>query len=150
MITNPDDIDDAVILDWLNQEPGRWHSHFRPEADWPERDEPRFLLNAFPDRGAGVSEEALHAKLKSMLERGLIDGCDCGCRGDWRVLSLQERALTEFLDFHGRGNVDVTVERAERNGDAPDSLDYVLVFQPKPKVRLHIVFPISTPETPDE
>lgn len=26
------------------------------------------------------------AKLKQLKRRGLIDGCDCGCRGDWHLI----------------------------------------------------------------
>jgi hypothetical protein len=26
------------------------------------------------------------AKLRSARKRGLVDGCGCGCRGDWEVL----------------------------------------------------------------
>lgn len=26
------------------------------------------------------------AKLRRMARRGLVDGCSCGCRGDWTIL----------------------------------------------------------------
>lgn len=25
------------------------------------------------------------AKMRALLRRGLVDGCDCGCRGDWTI-----------------------------------------------------------------
>jgi hypothetical protein len=25
------------------------------------------------------------AKMASLLRRGLVDGCSCGCRGDWEI-----------------------------------------------------------------
>lgn len=33
----------------------------------------------------GVPAKATLAKLKSMKRRGVIDGCTCGCRGDFRL-----------------------------------------------------------------
>lgn len=30
-------------------------------------------------------EKVVHAKLKQLLKRKLIDGCPCGCRGDWHI-----------------------------------------------------------------
>lgn len=32
-----------------------------------------------------VPRKVVLAKLSSMIQRGLIDGCDCGCRGDFEV-----------------------------------------------------------------
>lgn len=34
---------------------------------------------------AKFPEKVLLAKLTSMKRRGLIDGCNCGCRGDWTI-----------------------------------------------------------------
>lgn len=33
----------------------------------------------------GFPEKVLLAKLRAMIRKGLIDGCACGCRGDFRI-----------------------------------------------------------------
>ncbi len=40
--------------------------------------------NSIPDQG--FLQKVLLAKLRAMKKRGLIEGCGCGCRGDWVVL----------------------------------------------------------------
>lgn len=30
-------------------------------------------------------ERVVTAKLRRLRDRGLVDGCDCGCRGDWHL-----------------------------------------------------------------
>ncbi len=32
----------------------------------------------------GVPKKVILAKAKSLIRRGIIDGCACGCRGDFR------------------------------------------------------------------
>lgn len=31
-----------------------------------------------------------NAKLRKMERRGLVDGCPCGCRGDWTILEQSQ------------------------------------------------------------
>jgi hypothetical protein len=40
-----------------------------------------------------VPEKVLRAKLGAMERRGLIDGCACGCRGDWVITPLGAEQL---------------------------------------------------------
>jgi hypothetical protein len=44
------------------------------------------IRDTLPD----VPEKVLLAKLRSMVKRKVIDGCACGCRGDF-TLPTQER-----------------------------------------------------------
>lgn len=37
--------------------------------------------------------KVLLAKLAAMKRRGLIDGCACGCRGDWQITNAGCAAL---------------------------------------------------------
>ena len=30
------------------------------------------------------------AKARRLMARGLLDGCDCGCRGDFTIISLRD------------------------------------------------------------
>lgn len=48
----------------------------------------RITLASFPHLApelAEFPEPVLRAKLASMRRRGLVSGCPCGCRGDWRL-----------------------------------------------------------------
>ena len=33
----------------------------------------------------GWPEKVARAKLRKLAKRGLVDGCWCGCRGDWTI-----------------------------------------------------------------
>lgn len=37
-----------------------------------------------------VPEKVVLAKLRSMEKRGLVDGCLCGCRGDFEIVAGPE------------------------------------------------------------
>ena len=72
------DLSDARILEVLNRHPDESHTHWTGEASTMLR----VMDPEYPDAPVKV----LMAKLRSMKRRGLIDGCGCGCRGDWRTL----------------------------------------------------------------
>lgn len=61
------------------------------EFAWSNRDAVSAALGgpdcAYTDRGdpAGVPGKVVLAKANRLLNRRLIDGCGCGCRGDWFV-----------------------------------------------------------------
>lgn len=82
------DIDDVFFLrcvDWASMEP-------RPPLPWkPQHDSawelfPHWvfiwhlecLMPIFPS-------EVIHAKARRLMARGLLTGCDCGCRGDFEL-----------------------------------------------------------------
>ena len=67
------DIPDGPILDFFAKDAGKWRTHW----DGFDNSVPRHLFRFAP-------EKLVRAKLRRLLERGLIDGCPCGCRGDWR------------------------------------------------------------------
>lgn len=69
------DLSEAAILALLNEHPGEPHTH------WDVGGGLRVFDPAHPD----APEKVLTAKLRSMVRRGLIRGCGCGCRGDWRT-----------------------------------------------------------------
>jgi hypothetical protein len=43
-----------------------------------------------------IPENVIRAKLKKMVYKGFIDGCWCGCRGDFYVLPKGEELLAEY------------------------------------------------------
>lgn len=34
--------------------------------------------------------KVITAKCRSLMKRGIIDGCPCGCRGDWEIKDYAE------------------------------------------------------------
>ena len=63
------DIPDEPILDYLAGADG-------PVAQWDAG--LRTAMGNPPDK-------LVLAKLRRLVSRGLIDGCPCGCRGDFRI-----------------------------------------------------------------
>ncbi|AHZ95633.1 hypothetical protein PBI_OKIROE_72 [Mycobacterium phage OkiRoe] len=41
----------------------------------------------------GVPWKVVVAKFRRVAGRGLVDGCDCGCRGDWELTNKGRRIL---------------------------------------------------------
>jgi len=46
---------------------------------------PNSVQNAMP---SGVPEKLARAKMASMIRKGLVLGCACGCRGDFTAATL--------------------------------------------------------------
>lgn len=75
------DIPDRPILEFLRDLPGlkpgfpRW-------ATWGKTDRMPSVNNAMP---AGIQGRLVLAKMRMLIRRGLVDGCDCGCRGDFQL-----------------------------------------------------------------
>jgi hypothetical protein len=67
------DIPDQPILDYLATLPGlggTWFEGFDNSVQ-----------NAMPPN---VPSKLARAKMASLIRRGLVEGCACGCRGDFR------------------------------------------------------------------
>jgi hypothetical protein len=43
--------------------------------------------------GPDVPDKVLLAKMAALIKRGLVDGCDCGCRGDYWLTPKGHAAL---------------------------------------------------------
>ena len=69
------DIPDIVILKFLATQE-RWCTHGEGHGHMPT------VQDAMP---AGTPLKLQLAKMKQLLKAGLVDGCDCGCRGDWQI-----------------------------------------------------------------
>ena len=48
---------------------------------WYFKDE-RNVTRAMPP---GLPEKLILAKMRNLMIKGLIDGCSCGCRGDYKI-----------------------------------------------------------------
>lgn len=53
----------------------------RGRSRWSRSSSRWHFEEAIPD----VPRKVLLAKLASMIRRGIIDGCTCGCRGDFQI-----------------------------------------------------------------
>lgn len=69
-------IPEQPIIELLKKNPV-WHTRFRTSPQIMP-----CILDAFPD---GTPEKVVMAKLKIMIKRKLINGCTCGCRGDFHI-----------------------------------------------------------------
>lgn len=68
------DIPDKPILEFLSRNPKQWHNwYFKDQFD---------VSQVMPD---GIPEKIILAKMRMMIRRGVVDGCDCGCRGDFTI-----------------------------------------------------------------
>lgn len=79
------DIPDAPILQFLASLNGRWANWFGNEYD-------NSVTHAMP---ADTPEKLALAKMRTLIRRGLVDGCDCGCRGDFVLTEKGRQALAE-------------------------------------------------------
>lgn len=75
------DIPDRPILEMLAKNPTQWHNWCWTE--WNVRD-------AMPP---AIPPKLAIAKMRMMIRRGVVDGCPCGCRGDFVIT---EKGLFEI------------------------------------------------------
>jgi len=68
------DIPTLPILKFVN-------SHGGIGCSWFFGDE-RDVRNAMPD---GIDKKLVHAKMRKLISKGFISGCNCGCRGDFEI-----------------------------------------------------------------
>lgn len=81
------DIPDRPILEFLASLGGAW-------AHWFGDDFEASVTHAMPK---GIPPNLVRAKMASMIKRGIVDGCPCGCRGDY-LLTDKGRALLNCDD----------------------------------------------------
>lgn len=68
-------------LPWNSMGSMRWQSKgtwFGDETYFPDNS----VLHAMP---SGTPEKLGLAKMRMLMRRGLVDGCPCGCRGDFEL-----------------------------------------------------------------
>jgi hypothetical protein len=83
------DIPDHPILELLAESPNEWHNWF---------DENQWDGNIYTVRRAipqDIPDKLLLAKMSTLIRRGLVDGCPCGCRGDFVITSKGQQFLSE-------------------------------------------------------
>jgi hypothetical protein len=71
------DIPTIPLLEFIAQHGGIGCNWF--DIDF---DNPRSVRRAMP---SGSSNNLVRAKMRKLIASGLIDGCTCGCRGDYEI-----------------------------------------------------------------
>lgn len=71
---------------WHGGRPGWGYTEGTARSHWANRSD---IARLFPD----MPEKVVLAKLRTLIKRGLIDGCACGCRGDFTLpVSIRSNA----------------------------------------------------------
>lgn len=86
------DIPSGPILELLARNSPEWsflYSLGREDGSHDQLDG-RCVASAMPD---GVPYKLRLAKMRQLMHRGVVDGCDCGCRGDFVIT---EKGLQEL------------------------------------------------------
>ena len=80
------DIPEEPILRFLDALNGRW-------AVWYQNDrEPYFDNSVQLAMPPNLPSKLIVAKMGQMIKKGIVDGCPCGCRGDY-VITEKGKAL---------------------------------------------------------
>lgn len=77
------DIPDAPVLRFIGSHQGKW-------CTWGESHSMPSVQDAMPE---GTPDKLQLAKVRMLMARGLVDGCDCGCRGDFVLTAKGREAI---------------------------------------------------------
>lgn len=80
------DIPDRPILEFLAE-----HTH---EFKWATHGKGYSMPTVQDAMPADVPVKLQMAKMEMLIRRGLVDGCTCGCRGDYYITDLGRSALS--------------------------------------------------------
>lgn len=72
------DIPDRPILEFLARNVGQWHNWIFDEGELSE-------FNVRLAMPPGTPDRLVIAKMAALIRRRLVDGCACGCRGDFEI-----------------------------------------------------------------
>lgn len=98
------DVPERPILEFLRSradDPKKRGSLDVPATWWPPEAEP---CVPYPE---GVPPKVAHAKMKNLVRRGLVDGCLCGCRGDFQITAKGRGYLRDVEDQERRRPIPV-------------------------------------------
>ena len=83
------DIPDEPILRFLARNPTVWHNWFGDKYE-------NSVTHAMPPN---TPEKLALGKMRQMIRRGVVDGCPCGCRGDFVITEKGLHELTPNKDY---------------------------------------------------
>ena len=56
----------------------------------------RSVRHAMPN-GFELPDNLVHAKMRQLIAKGLVDGCHCGCRGDFEITEKGLRKIEPVI-----------------------------------------------------
>lgn len=80
-----DILDEAVLCFLLS---------LKEPATWGMRND-RIMPSVYEAMPVGTPCKVQRAKMQSLIRRGLVEGCSCGCRGDFVITRKGMRRLLE-------------------------------------------------------
>lgn len=80
------DIPDKPILEFLLKHKGEWCTWYSVDETDVSQAMPKDLPN----------KKLVLAKMRQLMRRGLVDGCNCGCRGDFEITEKGEQWLKQI------------------------------------------------------
>lgn len=93
------DIKDIDVLSYLADRQGTWtclwYGHFKGKDD--------SVSDVYYSMPINTPKKIALAKMRSLYRRALIDGCDCGCRGDFEITDKGLRLINRdrITDYTG-------------------------------------------------
>lgn len=77
-------VPDIPVLKFLESLNGHWANWvgLETERDFEPMFRGRSVLHAMPE---GTLPKVALAKMRSLMKRGFVKGCSCGCRGDFEI-----------------------------------------------------------------
>ena len=106
------DLDDRQVLSivgrlaWESYPPWDQHPHLFPHwvMRWElERELGLRTKEECEQYATTGTEKLVLAKCRGLIDRGLLNGCTCGCRGDFELTDKGERFLAEAVPYIGEG-----------------------------------------------
>lgn len=62
---------------------------FNENTDWLNE---RSVRHAMPPN---LPDKLVHAKMNQLISKGLVEGCPCGCRGDYELTKKGEARISQ-------------------------------------------------------
>jgi len=86
------DIPDSVFLKAVWDTPGAWENGGEDvwRMEWEVRKTLDVVIPNIPDR-------LFRAKARRLIERDLLDGCACGCRGDYYLTEAGKNLIKSMI-----------------------------------------------------
>lgn len=96
------DIPTLPILDFVEKHGGIGCNWFEYDPELEAKSEHwRSVRQVMPKN---IPEKLIHAKMRKLIAKGYLDGCPCGCRGDFEITeqgSLILQCARELLKERG-------------------------------------------------
>ncbi len=79
------DVPDRPVLEFLTTLSNTWPANWvdlESEKKYDPKYQGHSVLHGMPE---GTPRKVALAKMRSLIKRGLVEGCSCGCRGDFKI-----------------------------------------------------------------